>query len=327
MARYAHLMKKIFLCFLLGPFSWLNPLVTIIHGTFAAGTKWSNPGGDFFEAVKKEASLRGHKTISYNWSGELSLEARMRAAHGLAALLLSYPETTEHIVIGHSHGGNVISLASELINATFSSNYELKNNIKTITRDLLFYKAPDCKKNVLTLKRALGATKSTIIDLKKRMFPTKSSYYKKNHVITTAFFLGTPVTENAHKHNMQVIKRIISLYSLGDYVQTLVGERTFMPQENVINIKVTLNNYNPRHEEIHARAIGKGLLALHDARFLKDGTIAFNDNKMPFFTPAETKQLRQRPYPLTDYHALPQYRKKHFQKQAPAYSLQTHQAP
>lgn len=319
-------MKKIFLYLLLGPFPFINPLVTIIHGTFAAGTKWSNPGGDFFEAVKKEALLRGHKTISYNWSGELSLEGRMRAAHGLAALILSYPETTEHILIGHSHGGNVISLTSELINATLSSDYELKNSVKSIVHNLTFYKSPHYKKNVFPLKAALRATKRALIDLKKRILPAKSSYSKKKHSIATAFFLGTPISEYAHRHNMEVIGKIISLYSLGDYVQTLVGERTFIPQKNVINIKVTLNNYNPRHEEIHAETIGKGLLALYDAKFLRDGTIAFNDNKMPFFIPAETKQLRQQKNQKTAYRVFQPHQKKHSQKEELAESLQRHQA-
>lgn len=318
-------MKKIFLYFLLGSFSFINPLVTIIHGTFAAGTKWSNPGGDFFEAIKKEASLRGHKTISYNWSGELSLEGRMRAAHGLAALILSYPETIEHILIGHSHGGNVISLTSQLINAALSSDYELKNSVKNIVHDLTFYKSPHYKKNVFPLNAALRATKGALIDLKKRMHHSKSYSSKKKNIITTAFFLGTPISEYAHRHNMDVIGKIISLYSLGDYVQTLVGERTFIPQKNVINIKVTLNNYNPRHEEIHAETIGKGLLALHDAKFLRDGTVAFNDNKMPFFIPAETKQLRQKKHHEPAYRVFQPNQKKHSQKQELAESLQTHQ--
>lgn len=86
----------------------------IVHGTWGFDSDWYQPGGDFFEAVKKFAHETAH-VIPFSWSGNNSIDARSRAANSLASCIDSYHPDAEIIVIGHSHGGTVALLASHLI--------------------------------------------------------------------------------------------------------------------------------------------------------------------------------------------------------------------
>ncbi|WP_426062044.1 esterase/lipase family protein [Hymenobacter sp. B1770] len=87
--------------------------VTLVHGTFAENAEWIQPASDF--AQQLAGHLQHEAVISaFNWSGENLHSARLDGGAHLAEHLRrmhhQYP-TAEQVVIGHSHGGNVIMYA------------------------------------------------------------------------------------------------------------------------------------------------------------------------------------------------------------------------
>jgi len=83
--------------------------VTLIHGTYAAGAPWVEAGSAMrlaLEASEGAPCLFG----SFGWSGDNNLFARILATHELIAHLraihLKHPGI-KHILIAHSHGGNI----------------------------------------------------------------------------------------------------------------------------------------------------------------------------------------------------------------------------
>jgi hypothetical protein len=85
----------------------------LTHGTFAALTKWWQPGGDFYTYLASLVpSLHLHDP-SFKWSGLYSDGARRLAAQQMVAWVadqnLHQPD-----VFAHSHGGTVANLATGL---------------------------------------------------------------------------------------------------------------------------------------------------------------------------------------------------------------------
>ena len=92
----------------------LEGIVIIIHGSFATNATWYRPGGDFYQVLEREAKRRGEMVIPFTWSGKITTSARLEAAEALAKIIISYaPQPVT--LIGHSHGGNVIQQASQLL--------------------------------------------------------------------------------------------------------------------------------------------------------------------------------------------------------------------
>lgn len=88
-----------------------NPLavITLIHGTFARGAPWTQPGSRLSQAVCDHFGGRV-QLRRFDWSGKNSFRARARAAEELAADARSVAATyigVPHYCIAHSHGGNV----------------------------------------------------------------------------------------------------------------------------------------------------------------------------------------------------------------------------
>jgi hypothetical protein len=103
--------------------------ITLVHGTWGRGffpdrfrTKWAVPR--WFEAHSK-FSAELYKNLSdygiccqiraFLWSGANSIEARDRAARELKNLIEAGGIDQPHLVIGHSHGGNVAVRALSLL--------------------------------------------------------------------------------------------------------------------------------------------------------------------------------------------------------------------
>ena len=89
--------------------------VIIVHGTFAHKAPWAQPGGAFFEEIQN--SNPNFHIESFNWGGGMG-DDRIKAAATLAEHLLKTRKNTNEsriILIGHSHGGNVINLSSQLL--------------------------------------------------------------------------------------------------------------------------------------------------------------------------------------------------------------------
>ncbi len=128
------LSSKIFL-------AYLNGVVIIVHGSFAVQENWHKPGGKFFEALEKKISLFQEKNlVSFCWSGiptdsELKLSAQM-----LTKLIESYPSTENFILIGHSHGGNIINLCSQIISKQNAEQISqiLKSGKTNIFKKIIF---------------------------------------------------------------------------------------------------------------------------------------------------------------------------------------------
>jgi hypothetical protein len=82
----------------------------IIPGTWSTNAIWHQPGGDFFEMLKRSLNNLQSKIITFSWSGKNRHDERVKAAHKLADLIEQHDRV---ILIGHSHGSNVGALASQ----------------------------------------------------------------------------------------------------------------------------------------------------------------------------------------------------------------------
>jgi pimeloyl-ACP methyl ester carboxylesterase len=84
-------------------------VVTLVHGTWARGARWTQPGSHLRRAI--EESVPGPVTFEvFRWSGRNLIAARTGAAERLRQTLtrlLELHPAARHYIIGHSHGGNV----------------------------------------------------------------------------------------------------------------------------------------------------------------------------------------------------------------------------
>ncbi len=84
-------------------------IVFLVHGTFARGAEWTRPASKLSQRLQEEL---GNEAIlkRFEWSGQNSAVARYVGGRKLQGRLRSslrrHPEA-KHIVIAHSHGGNV----------------------------------------------------------------------------------------------------------------------------------------------------------------------------------------------------------------------------
>lgn len=90
--------------------SWMQQVVTLIHGTWAVNAPWLNEDSLLCKAVRE--ALAGEVIFApFHWSGRNSFRDRMDAAADLSEHLLEqqqkYP-SANHFAIAHSHGGNVL---------------------------------------------------------------------------------------------------------------------------------------------------------------------------------------------------------------------------
>jgi hypothetical protein len=98
----------------------------IIHGTFAKQAIWYQPGGDFYEALKKilpdDAIIR-----PFAWSGKNRDEERYNAAHQLIMDITAHDRIDdERYLIAHSHGCNVGMIAIQEL-AKRNINYKINS--------------------------------------------------------------------------------------------------------------------------------------------------------------------------------------------------------
>jgi hypothetical protein len=92
-------------------------LITLIHGTFDKGAAWTRPDSALQQALNDGLGVRA-KVQAFEWTGHNTHGARLRAAKELAGFLdtegAKHPGA-KHVVIGHSHGGNVALYATNHI--------------------------------------------------------------------------------------------------------------------------------------------------------------------------------------------------------------------
>ena len=90
----------------------MDVVLTLVHGTWARKAEWVKPGSEF---VLRLTSLLGpeHRVVSVHplrWSGGNSNFARQRGAKALAShvrQVANEQSNAHHVLIAHSHGGNV----------------------------------------------------------------------------------------------------------------------------------------------------------------------------------------------------------------------------
>lgn len=87
----------------------------LVHGTWGLEAPWYQVQGDFFEQVTQSALTLQGKVITFSWTGNLNHESRLQAALNLTKLIISYPENIDIHIIAHSHGANVVNVASQLL--------------------------------------------------------------------------------------------------------------------------------------------------------------------------------------------------------------------
>ncbi len=85
----------------------------ITHGTFASNGRWYRPGGDFYEALKKNRPDLHLHDRSFRWTGAYSDSARQADARLLQTWLVDQGLKRPDF-FAHSHGGTVANLATKL---------------------------------------------------------------------------------------------------------------------------------------------------------------------------------------------------------------------
>jgi len=86
----------------------------LVHGTFATNAAWWQPGGDFHTYLLQQVLPDLYAgSDRFDWSGGYSDAARLIAASDLQSWLANHNEKNP-LLMGHSHGANVISLATQL---------------------------------------------------------------------------------------------------------------------------------------------------------------------------------------------------------------------
>jgi hypothetical protein len=93
-------------------------IVTLVHGTFAHGAAWVKDGAPLPAYLSEKGDGR-LKTVPFEWSGNNTHEARIRAGEELikhiSEIAIGNP-TARQAIIAHSHGGNVALYALSRIN-------------------------------------------------------------------------------------------------------------------------------------------------------------------------------------------------------------------
>lgn len=222
--------------------------IIIIHGSFAHHEKWHRPGGDFYEAIRTIGAPQHQQVETFLWSG-IPLHTQLyKAAQELTYYLLSLTDTQPLILIGHSHGGNVINLSSQLIFDYFWDNVYTT----TINSD-----API----ITTVPHPFSFFDLTYTTRKKAW--VLSERPKDLFFIDCAILLGTPVNTTHYYPHMQTIVKLVQLYSLGDAIQAVGGfyDRIYPLQDRICNILLTIQDSerrtDPSHSQLHAPIIAQ----------------------------------------------------------------------
>lgn len=257
-------------------------VVIIIHGSFASTTTWPQPQGDFFREIQNQAHQLGQKVISFCWSGIPTDQEIIKGGTMLAQLIMSYPGYEEIVLIGHSHGGNVINIASQLLyklNQEEQSEVQTEINqivlaiptlITTPSFQLLATTRIDSQTQTVLSEESSFQNLMSQASLELRLWSLKFlTKTQANHSIEFSYLLGTPVNMAKFWPSMEIIKNMILFYSDNDLVQPVLGmfEKTYPTHERRANVKVKLytsgrNEKAPSHSDLHSTMVGRWLLCI-----------------------------------------------------------------
>jgi|SaaInlLV_10m_DNA_2_1039722.scaffolds.fasta_scaffold00331_13 hypothetical protein len=269
--------KTCVIIFLLSIFISAHPVVVLVHGTLAQERKWYRPGGKFYDELEKQALKQKQVLVSFTWSGKLGEKARINGAKSLAKLIISYPKEEKIILVGHSHGGNVINFASKLLFDPFE-------NIDAKEKDILDFldKHFSSLDNAITLSGARGrinmkkqaidtwlSIRKTKLALEEGSFAVKKKKKgkEKKYKIDEAYLLATPVDTIYYAPNMEVIGCVYNIFSLGDMLQPVGGiyKRMYPEQDRLWNIRLKISeSRDPTHMQMHHPIIAEHLFEIRD---------------------------------------------------------------
>lgn len=295
-----------------------QPIVIIIHGSFASTTSWPQPDGAFFKEIEHQAHELGQKTITFCWSGIPTDQEIIKGGKMLAQLITSYPDNEKIITIGHSHGGNVINIASQLLYKLTSheaptvqadvSSIVLEVPLIVTTTDLHLLTTTRTGSQAQNLAHQLIINEEEPFqNLMNQAFEELSSFSAKfltrsnvDYPIDFSYLLGTPVNMGKFWPHMETIKKMILLYSDGDMIQPVLGmfEKSYPHHDRRANVKVKLYTSGqsckaPSHTDLHHPTIGRWLLCIpniltqlkignfNQFRFGTDGVINFYSEQEP----------------------------------------------
>jgi hypothetical protein len=278
-------------------YSNLNSVIILVHGSFAAQMSWHQPGGRFYQELEKIAQKQNQPLVSFAWSGIPTEIDIVKGAENLAKLILSYPIDEKITLIGHSHGGNVINFASQLLFDPIEdlmanqTSQELEQEISQIIAQAYenlfpqqkhfseklneYLKAKKLKQNLppsLKLLRTRNkqvqiAIKNIRILQKQKQTRIIKKTCNKKYLIDKVYLLGTPVDPQRFHPQLKVINHVLNFYSWADRIQTVAGlfKRTYPQHDRISNIEITINNKQPTHMQMHDPIIAPWLLLIPDA--------------------------------------------------------------
>jgi hypothetical protein len=273
--------------------------IILVHGTFAAHFDWYKPGGEFYDAIciaGKERFGDLCEITPFRWTGYLGCMARVEAATELAELILNSKKKV--YTVGHSHGGNVINLASQILELVMEPTSK-ENRIKKITKIatcLLEKNEQESEKwentrrsfpelcnldeliktlvlNIYSLgKEAVDILEQEDCEKKARttFFP---AYNLRAIAIEENYLLATPVAAEDLAPSTKIVNKSFSFYSKNDLVQPifgLYGRKYGLPRNIVTDICTIFCHpapdsdelvYDyPRHTDLHSATMGRALL-------------------------------------------------------------------
>jgi hypothetical protein len=306
-----HVRRVYYLVLIFSLYVQLDAVVIIVHGSFSAKKMWWKPGGYFFKEIEREAKKLGQAVVPFCWSGEPMEKEITDAGTVLAKLIMSYPVQEHIILIGHSHGGNVINYASQLVYDPLKKIFEQMAN-KPLSEILAQAQAQ------LTLNGSIAPQNQRPTSLPAQPFhwwdmvPTvKSSVSinadldrgarpkptEKKYLIDRVYLLGTPVDTKTFAPQMEVIGSLVNIFSEGDVIQPVFGMygRHYPLQARLANLETLIKErgktalIKPGHSKLHSKLIGQWLLFVPDLladqklgnfelfAYAKDGKIIFDD--------------------------------------------------
>lgn len=246
-------------------FRSLYSIVILVHGTFATSEPWARPGGAFYDCLETEARRHNHHLIPFTWNGGNLHKDRIQGAEALAKVLLSYPMHEKKFVIGHSHGGTVIILASHLLSDPLKKMWSEKKTYQELRDELIAFlnkqylmlTTHDAKKSINVNENMYEVQRELLkayISIHKALKTTTNKVVSihRTFLIDRVYCLGTPIDPILYKPSMNIIDHLFSFYSQWDVVQTGFGfyRKLFPDQERVINFRIKIDEekwYTPIH--------------------------------------------------------------------------------
>jgi hypothetical protein len=290
--------------------------IILTHGAFGQDQEWYQPDGYFYDALDQEAKLFGYDVLSFSWDqflGGITHKERLRAGRALAKLVvdLGNEGETDIIFIGHSYGGHILKVASQILAVGLGLKDEREPIIVLLERGMQITEEEQalfeeiCKE----FKELEDTKKFKDIFYKKK---EKNLFYNSmgrpgDFLIDHAYILGTPNNIPDYVANMDIIGSLYNFYSKGDWVQEVVGDR-LLPEpkhEYAVNLEIRIKSggffnfitcHKPSHMDMHAKIIGTWILYI--PYFLKsesignfemftfdyDGKIRLSEKKPPIYT-------------------------------------------